>query len=925
MTEAGVAMRESETMPTLEGLENRYALRAGTGEAALVRRVPGGRYSPSQRCWLFPRQPGVVFALDRVFGPRGWKFSPELEIDVDSARKRDFAAPQSEAHVELDGSQLTVQCAIGDRELVKTVPGYRWSPAQRRWSVAALPLALDTLRERFGAKLIVGPGVEALIELRRGEEMAADAVPPPARAGVPDNEGAEVPSGVAEMVVPPALPGTAEAVPAQPFDEALVALAAAVARIDEKLDRLLGTAAAVPVAATPAVQDVATRNEDGIGGADEGWCELLSLAESNPAAALDQANRLLQTSEAGEDPALRAVAGIAALRAGQTEHGWGHVSRVTANGLAGLEPRLGEAFRAAYVALALQLINDDCGPAERVESAAGLARLLNEELMSDGGFADEAIGSEGSRGTLDLLVNDRGLREVAPALSDYCRIAQLLATVRSGGRLAAERVAGVLREGSLSSEAEALAIILFANVCMGQPCINEWAGAWPSAEHEAPISDGAWLVQLALKLLPKLERELAAQAAMAVLGCIAAGPAEQATLSQRRELVQAMPEAWPFRQPAEFLAVFRLAATGERLPLAQHFPGYLHRIAGAPLEQSAPHLTEVYLQGSGVAGSAVKPISDGPYLEALQSWGVHDPVPEVIDLLELLAEGSRPDNALNALAGKIEDGSFPGADRFSRTQRKEVYQRALAASLKTGHDGDAREAFDRLVRELRDEGASIELRNLCATFQGGMKALRIPALIVQLDCLLEDGAPFDEVLEALLHEDALRSDDESERPLDELTGLAEIYPQLDEMLQALIAKRGHAPTVEAVLPDLSGRRVVVVGGHQWLRKRALPLMRDRWGMEVEWLEPQQAKNGPQLLGLAGGASELVVINTRCISHAASGRATKEAEAAGTRWLAQDSRGVGSLLTFVREAFAEKEAGPEKRMRKVDTLKRRTRR
>ena len=412
------------------------------------------------------------------------------------------------------------------------------------------------------------------------------------------------------------------------------------------------------------------------------------------------------------------------------------------------------------------------------------------------------------------------------------------------------------------------------------------------------MTDGSWLVELALRVLPEIDREHACQAALAVLGCIASGPAEQASIKQRRELVQFMPQT--LRGQAEFLAVFRLAATGERLPLAQ-YGGYADRIAKTRLERSAPHLTEVYLQASHEKDNAVKVIADDAYLEALARWGVHDPQTEVLDLLELLAQGSRPDNLLNALGTMIEDESFIGANRFSRRQRKEVYQRALAAAGKIGHDDDAREAFDRLVRELRDEGASAELRNLCAPLQSGMKALRIPALIVLLGCLLEDGAPFDDALQALLREDATRGDDESERPLGELTGLAELYPQLNEPLQAILAKQGQAPTVEVVLPDLSGKRVVFVGGQQWLKKRAVPLMREQWKMDVDWLEPHEAKNGAQMLGLAAGSCDLVIINTQCISHAASGRAQKEATAAGTKWKAQESRGVGSLLTFVRGA------------------------
>ena len=105
-----------------------------------------------------------MLALDRVFGTDGWHAADELAIDVSFARNRLFAPPQSNARVELEGTQLTVQCTSGDRELVKLVPGYRWSGPKTRWSIAALPLALDILKERFGRSLSIGPGVETYIE-----------------------------------------------------------------------------------------------------------------------------------------------------------------------------------------------------------------------------------------------------------------------------------------------------------------------------------------------------------------------------------------------------------------------------------------------------------------------------------------------------------------------------------------------------------------------------------------------------------------------------------------------------------------------------------------------------------------------------------------------------------------------------------------
>jgi len=912
-------------MPALQGEENRYLLSADAGEGARVRLIPGHRYSPAQGLWLFPRQAGVVLALDRVFGVDGWTHAPELAADVEEARARRPAAAQGPARAELDGSQLAVQCIVADKELVKLVPGYHWSPAQKRWYVPALPLALEILQERFGRRLAIGAGVLEYFDRRRDEDLR----PPPAVARTmpqhPD-AAATVPTSRPGFIAPSSLlPAVRrEGRDLAAIADALDAMAATIARLEQKVDRLVPLVQAPPAAAQIIAAEVLP--DPAVHEVTEEWHALLALSATDPAGALDQANRLLQTISTIDAGPIRAVAGIAAQRAGQPDQAFEHLSRVLVAPAELQDGTLSALAESAYVAVALDLINADCGPLQPIATIADFARLINQALVSDAGFAHESLGSGPARSTLDLLVNNQGLRRVAPALSDYCRVAHLLATAPAGSRLAGERVAGVLRERSLSPEATALALVLFANLCMRQRCVGDWAGGWPAAEEESPLSDGGWLVRHALEVLPGLDHELAAQGALAVLGCIAGGPAEQASLAQRRALVQLIPPLWPWRQHAEFLAVFRLVAKGEPLPLARQFSGYLKRIGSTQLAISAPHLTEVYLQGSGVRESGLKPIADGPYLESLARWGVKDPQAEVLDLLPLLEEGSRPDNALNALGRMIEDRAFPGAERMSSAQRKQVYGAALAAAKKMGHDDDAREAFDRLVRELRREGATAELRSLCSPFERvGPKALRVPALIVLLDTLLEAREPFEDALDALIRVNGLRPGDDGDDPVAELGGLTELYPELDAPLQRHIAATGAPATVEVTHPDLAGKRVVFIGGHQWLKKRAMPVLQDRWKIEVEWLEPTEAKNGPQALGLAGGSADLVVINTRCIGHAASGRAKDEAVAAGTRWLPQNSHGVGSLLTFVRKELAEAGGEARPRPRKVDDLKRRARR
>ncbi len=880
-------------MPTLRADENRYLVFAqNADEAGLLRGFPGGRFNPQQRCWVFPRQMGVVLALDRAFG-REWAFSADVDEDVAEARVREMPPAEHTARVTLEGTQLAVECTVADKELVKLVPGYRWSPAQRRWHIAAQPMALDILRERFGAKLVVDATADRFVEERRREAaMRAPAARVPVR-----EEAAPVAAAAGDIPGERAVPLEQTTLP----DGTLRALVAVMERIEAKLDTLLaGRTGVIEVHPEQPGEEVAGR-EPAAHEPENEWERLFDLAASDPAAALDQANRLMQTSE-GEERELRAVAGIAAQAAGDPEQAFRHLSRALEAGIS-LDPALQERAERAYELVALALVESDCRPGEPLADAGTFQAAIFRELVDDNGFEGAAIGSGDARGTLDLLVNDRALPRVSQELSDYCRIAQLLSMARGGTRLVAERVAAVLREGSLAPEAAALGMILFANTCMQASSAAEWLLGWPANEDEAPVNDGAWLVELALEVLPKAPPELAAHAVLAVLASIAPGPAEQASLGQRRELVALIPPGWPNRMHAEFLAVFRLAASGERIQMEKQFPGYLKRIGLSRLENSAAHLTEVYLAGSSVPGSAVKPIADGPYLDSLIRWGITEPQSQVLDLLDLLSEGSKPDNTLNALGELVEDGDFTGADRFSRQQRRVVYERALAASLQMGHDEDAREAFDRLVRALRDEGADEELRELCANRLHGLRKLRLPALVVLLGALLEAGQPVDDELRLAFDTGlAGAKADEDESVLDELLGLGEIYPALVSALRERAKAEKETVAESEPALDFGGRRVVVVGGHRWLRKVAEPALK-AWNLRVEWFDPEQSK-GDQVIEAAKGTSDLVVVNVRCIGHAGSGRVMEAARAAGVEVREQRSRGVGSMLTFVRRAMAE---------------------
>ena len=823
-------------MLTIDADETRYLATAAPGDVPGVRRIPGHRYHPQQRRWTLPRQAGAVLALDRVFGTGGWTASEDLALEVEEARGRDYGSAQNDARVELDGAQLAVSCSIADKELVKLVPGYRWSPAQRCWFVPAFPLALEILRERFGPLLVVSEAVETFISLRRiDEDRSAERL---------------VHAATARTEPPPTVVGTdrnGSAPSVDQADEAPLALqverlAAAVDRLTAMIEVLAGAApGAVGSGDQPAQED--HNAEPPPAGAEPAATddvrELLDLAGNRPDASLERANRLLQTSEAGSDADVRAVAGVAAAGAGDFDQALTHLRRSLGRTDGATDADVTSAANDAYLRAVFGLLTAECGPESPIASADDFREALLGELAKDAGFRDEMIGSKAARDRLEFLVNDPVLRRISPGVSGYCRIAHLLGIARSGTWMAAERVADVLRDATLPDDSFAFAAILFANVLLKEKCVEEWIGQWPRADEETLEADVRLLISRAGQL-ERVEPGLAADAALSCLVVLAQAPSDCATLAQRRALVRLVTPNMPGRRYAEFLAAFPLASLGQRA-VVSHFPGYIQTLQMQTLTRMAPHLLDVFVQDSGGPGSLSRAIAENVIVPALRTGGVSDPATQVIDLLDVLVESPKADNLLNELAATIEDGAFPGADRFSRDQRKTVYRRALKESLEAGHDQDMRQAFDRLVRELQDEGARTELRTLASRLQAGPKPLRIACLVLLLEALLEDGAPFEETLEHLVAANNARTPNDPDDPVAELEGVALVYPQVDLPLRTLLERRGIEPTTEKNFPDITGKRLVVVGGHEWLKKQSLPVLADTWKLRVDWLDPADSQ------------------------------------------------------------------------------------
>jgi hypothetical protein len=908
-------------MATLRADENRYLLLATPQERAKVARIPGARPLPGQRGWQLPRQAAVILALDRVLGSRGWAVDPDLGHEVAEARARRYPPAEDEARVHLEGGNLAVECTIADKELVKQVPGYRWSPAQRRWYLAAMPLALDVLREAFGDRLSVDRDAEEFLNLRRIDEereverATARAEPPPVVTPPPDAPA----SAVGQQETPPLNESAAyrdlRQLPAgDGLGAVLERLIDAVEGLTARLDSL--SPGFATVAAAPAALPLVPEAEDDADAGD--WREILARSASDPADALAAARRRLETTaEPGLE--LRAVAGIAAARAGATEEAFRSLKKAL-EGPGRLEDGdLAGRAASTYVEVVLALIGADCGPVEPVTTVDVLRELLRRELSNDGGFDDAIFAGAGARGTLDALVNDRALRVVSPGLSDYCRVLYLLSTARGGTRMASERVADLLNDPTVSADAFALGCVLLACVLQDVPCVDEWMLRWPGLEDDAPLRDGGWLVELAVRRLGTASPTVTGEAALAVLACIAAGPAEQATVAQRRELVAYIPTGHHGRRYAEFLALYRPAAAGGRLPF-DSFPGYVEVLATVPLVKSATYLTEVYLNGEGQSGSAVQMLADRVYPLALEKAGITDAAEQLFPLLDLLAAGSKPDQLLNAIGRLVEDEAFEGAKSLDREGRIRVYRKAFDQSVKQGHDKDSREAFFRLVRALESEPDVQPLIELCHEGLQSIKPAKLPAALTLLEVLLAEGMPFEETLDEALKLMPHKGGDGFADAA--LHGLQLAYPALREAIAARYPEAADSGNVTEER-RFEGQKVVVVGGHQRMKAHGVPVL-EHAGLKVSWLDSTEAKTGSQVIDLVRGACELVVINTAYIGHAQSGRAKEAAEKAGKPVVSQPHNGLGSLLEAVRAELQPAEGKAVKRS-KVSELRKISRR
>ncbi|MEJ5220547.1 MAG: hypothetical protein WHT63_00910 [Tepidiforma sp.] len=906
-------------MITVRADENRLlAEAASAADRVVLRHFPGARWLPPRRSFSLPRQMATYRLLDHLFGPEGWQ--PPAALAEARALQQD--PPTAEARLEVLDYEFSVQCSFADRELVKRVPGYRWVPQEKRWRLPRVPETLRILEDGFGELLVLPDGgeverwredEEARIAEERRQAMVQDAAEEAKKA---EEKPREAPTtGTAEAAAAGeagAAAGTAAraaaegGIPAgfEGLYERLDRLTAALERLVEALEA--GEARAPRVT----VQPSAPGTEPGTGPTDEpelpdaagagfDWeSELDRLRSEHDDPARQALEARLQQARDGEQAALRMLLGYWFFYNGRWTEALTWFRRALAGDAgadADLEAEAERGLKAAAwqeFAAALGLRGD--------RFADAYAALWQEVNNRGSGIGEDRW--EAGREAIAGLAEDPEIARREASLHGLVRLAQFLGAARRGQQVDEQRLSDFVRDGSVAADTRVLGLVLLASVLYEGEAVADWANAWPKKTTVA--GDFSWAAQLAVELLKAAgERhpEVVPVGAVSTLAIVARGPRDWASREQRRQLLRLIGSEERLRGYAEFLAAYRLAAEGDGKGLTKDFKGYFEYLKQVRLDDSWEHLSEVLAEDNGHVTDA---IIDDVLPATLGAWGIGN-VQNLLDAAEFAKETQRGDNTLNRIADGVEDGTIAGAEALDGEQRLKLFRLALDAARRKTHDQDSEQAFVRLVRELLRQGKDDEVPNLCEEFssQEVFASLRERALLAGLEWALERGLPVEGLVQRAI--EGFRK--ESSR-VDDFRLIASSFPEVREAGGEELKKLLGEPVGAQADPErLKGKCVLIVGGHPSLQTKTQPEL-EAWGLKVDWLDPESAKQGGRAVDRASGSVDLVVVNTGYIGHAASGRVTKAADSAGNRVVARAFAGPKMLIETVRLCLLSEAVG-----------------
>lgn len=893
-------------MARLTARENRYFLWTEPSEVPRGQAIPGARALAGGQRFDLPRKPGVILALDRVFGADGWEPASDILQDVSEARGRVYEPAREGADISIEGAWLVVRCAISDKELVKRVPGYRWDPRRQRWFVPALPVALDLLREGF-TDLRMAPDVESTIELRRmdqrrAEEQAlrrtADAVTPRVQPmGEPEtlasHVGAGLPGSTVQSQPPAAHTGQETAAGDSRMDallERLDRLATAVEQLVERLEPATAGPGATPSAPEDrASEDVAALLSSPAAPGEDDWRDFLDRWEPDPGHGMQEAAE--RARQAASPSTWDAVAGILAFAAGHPDMARQHLRR--APGDPAVDPELQSIARATYTAASVALLAQALGAGEKVGTVPEFRAALAQEVVSGESFDPVALAGGQVRDVIATLVDDPLLRELSPTFADAIRVLDLLVGVRSDAPGIVDRLERLLVRDDASNEAFGLTIMLAAAHVAGAATSRDTIHAWPREDVPTGlrIEPGRALSRLQGLDDPTLRGE----AARSALFLTAADASDNNGEGARRGLARLVHRSDPAYGHASFLAWFPIAARGGVLPEDRR-DAYLAVLKQHPLHRTRDHIERMFAEGdAGDRRSIVRYVAEEAIAAAALAHGVQDPQSEVIDLLDLFETGDTA-TPLNALARAVEDRMLEGADRFSLEHRILLYERALQKAVGEHKKELASEALTRLTALLWECDRTDEVARVANTcLRGRFAPIRGRAVSTLAEAMAAQGQTAEQVLAHV------REIIQGFREEDRRHALLEVAGLLPEVADAIRAELGQPAPVEAHPLQLDGHRLLLVGGHERLRRAVTPVL-EGWGAKVDWLGPDEAKQGNRAVDLVNGACTEVVVNTSYIGHSASGRVIDAAGRVGKPVVFHSGNGALSMLTFLREQF-----------------------
>jgi hypothetical protein len=821
----------------------------------------------------------VVPALRRLVDGAAIEYeSPDVQEEVER-RIREAEAhrcPRGQPHtVRVQDGQILVFCHFEDRDQAKRIPGYRWDPELRAWVYP------DT---RLHVAMV------AFAYINAGEGPAGMAAWPAPAEQPP--VGVRAPSPATWSELEAASRQLLEA--SRRTEERATELAEAYRKIGERLERLErriadglerlehGLSALREVAAIPGARDVASGAP--AAPASRRPEELLDLCRTDPRSALEEIARQLAIEPSAT---WRALEAYAAANAGDWERSlrWLEATSGVALPRSIANARRETVARAASALLANALAAE----AGDIESAgAALATALEGPGLGPehrAGLAD-AAASRHWHWIVAEAPDLEALKRLAEALSvapgpDGSSLVGLLTIVRSGAPPQVRRAA-LLGAACWLAGAAALAEV------------RDW---WPAAPpgQRAHLGEAAGALVQLVDSLPAADRPAAGVAALAL---VAALDQELADMNLRRRLLRAVPHDDERRALAEFLAVFRPAVLSQGAPAPDQYPGLaselIRRVKARTVGEESldAYLQEMALVGSQAWGRALS--EHGVLGARIEAFGL--PEGDTLDGLLELAKAESDGAGLNRLAALVEDrNEIPS----SREARERLYQAALAEAA--GNRDKGREAFLRLLRHAQAAWEPEAVRAWLAEWcNKGHRSIRVLASIEYATAMLDTVDTPDQVATVLA---PLQANLQGQPPPELAGEVLFLWRELRERFgDGLALPEIPLPAVEppADAPPPRRLRLLVVGGHQRVRRHALPQLEAR-GHEVQWLGPDEAKDGNQLPQAAAGACDHVLVIVPYISHAATERART---AAGDRCVLVNANGVTGLLREVDRLAAQ---------------------